>query len=498
MKRFYFLITALFVFSFMSAQYTIADVNLNGQAFKKLTGTVDANETLDNTSLWIIADSVRVATNAKLTITQGTQIFAETPQTVLLVENLEDLDGGGNPIGVSAFGEIDWQGTSTNPIVFNSLANAPGQGAGDDSAGQWDGIRIEGGGPGSNSGIIRYVRVMYSGLGSNGLELRNVGNGTTVEYVQVYKNDGTAGIRVNSGDVNLKYIVATNGADRGLRFDDDGDTGGGGWSGAGQFIVVNKDIPAGNAIEARDNTLPILSNVTITGVGFNSPGSTPDGNGFRVRDDGDLKIYNTVVTGVDRSVRIDNNSGIANGDSVFANSASFDNNPGQDSGTGFHSSADVFNPTSASYDPSFNNSVTPFSIVDSYVGTSTANSTPAGALDPFFDDVNYVGAVQAGDGNDWTFGWTVTLDGTVLSVSDNSLMPEIVVYPNPVQDNLKLNTNSNISAVALYNTLGKKVYENLSFDNNNKQIDMSQFERGVYLLKVMSDNVPQTFKIIKK
>jgi len=483
MKRFYFLITALFMFSFMSAQYTIEDVNLNGQAFKKLTGTVDVDETLDNTSLWIIADTVRVAQDAKLTITQGTQIFAENNETLLYVNEQ---------------GDMDWQGTSTDPVVFSSLANAPGQGAGDDTPGQWDGVRIDGDGLGTDSGIMRYVRIMYSGLGSNGLELRNVGNGTTIEYVQVYKNDGTAGIRVNTGDVNLKYIIVTNSVDRGIRFDNDGDPNDIGWSGAGQFIVVNKDIPAGNAIEARDNTTPIVSNVTITGVGFNSPGSTPDGNGFRVRDDGNLKMYNSVVTGVDRSVRTDNDTGIANGNTIFANSASFDNNLGQDMGTGFHSSADEFNPNSSSYDPSFNNTITPFTIVDSYVGTSTANSTPAGALDSFFDDVNYVGAVQAGDGNDWTFGWTVTLDGTVLSVSDNELMPEIELYPNPVQDNLNLNTNSNISAVALYNTLGKKVYEDLAFDNNNKQIDMSQFERGVYLLKVMSDNVPQTFKIIKK
>lgn len=479
MKRYYLLIMSMFMVSFMTAQYTIEDVNLNGQAFKKLTGTVDANETLDDTSLWIIADTVRVAPPGKLTITQGTQIFAENTETLLYV---------------NAQGEVDWQGTSTDPIVFSSLANAPGQGAGDDTAGQWDGVRIDGDGPGTDSGIMRYVRIMYSGLGSNGLEIRNVGNGTTIEYVQVYKNDGTAGIRVNSGDVNLKFIIATNSADRGLRFDNDG--GALGWSGAGQFIVVNKDIPAGNAIEARDDTTPILSNVTITGVGFNSPGDAPAGNGFRVRNDGDLKIYNAVVTGVETSVRIDNTDGITNGNSVFANSASFDN--ADDGGTGFHFSVGVFNPTSGDYDPTFNNSVTPFTIVDSYVGTSTLNSTPAGALDSFFDDVNYVGAVEEGDANDWTFGWTVALDGTVLSVNELAKAPEFTIYPNPVEENLSINTQANISAVAIYSTLGKKVYENLSFDNNKKQIDMSEFSSGIYLLKISADGVTQTLKVIKR
>jgi hypothetical protein len=338
---------------------------------------------------------------------------------------------------------------------------------------------------------------MHAGFGNDGnnaFHLNSVGNGTMVEYVQVYKNDNRA-IRLDGGDVNLKYAIATAGLDTGFRFDDDGTEG---WTGAGQFWVVNKDVAGSASIESRDGSSPVLSNITITGIGLNEPGSTPAGDGVRVRDDGDARIYNAVVTGVDRSLRIDNSTGISNGDSVFANSASFDNNPVQDNGTGFHSSAEIFNPTSANYDSNFNNSVTPFSIVDSYVGTSTVNSTPAGALDPFFDDVNYVGAVESGGSNAWTFGWTVALDGTVLSVNDNILMPEITVYPNPVQDNLKLNTNSNISAVAIYNTLGRKVYENLSFDNNIKQINMSQFESGVYLLNILSDNVPQTFKIIKK
>lgn len=477
MKRFYFLLLALCTSSFMVAQYTIEDVNLNGQAFKRLTGRIDVNETLDNTSLWIIADTLRVAESAKLTITQGTQIFAETAETLLYVNLL---------------GEVDWQGTSTDPIVFSSLANAPSQGAGNDTPGQWDGIRIDGDGPGTNSGIIRYVRVMYSGFNSNGIELRNVGSGTTVEYLQVYKNSGTAGVRVNSGDVNLKYIIATNSENLGLRFDNDG--GALGWSGAGQFIVVNKDIEAGDAIESRDETSPIISNVTITGIGLNSPGSTPVGDGPRVRDDGDLKIYNTVITGVQSALRMDNANGIANGNSLFANSASFDN--ADDNGTGFHSSTSIFNPTSDNYDSSFNNSVTPFAIVDSYVGTSTENSTPAGALNPFFDDVNFVGAVELG--NDWTEGWTLNLDGTLRegnNVSVNDFQKtEIKIYPNPVSENLFVLSSNEIAEVVLYNAFGRKVYENAGID----EINMSNFQAGIYFLQVTSGDFSQTLKVIKR
>jgi hypothetical protein len=498
MKRFYLLILSMFMASAMTAQYTIEDVNLNGQAFKRITGTIDADETLDNTNLWIIADTVRVASNAKLTITQGTQIFAETPLTYLIVENDEVLDANDNITSITDFGEVDWQGTSTDPIVFDFLANAPGQGAGDTSSGQWEGIRINGGGPGTNSGIIRYVRLMYPGFGNDGqnaLRFESVGSGTTVEYVQIYKNDNR-GFRINGGDVNLKYMINTNGEGLGFRFDNDDFDGPSGWVGAGQFWVVNKDIPADWAIESRDDSNPIISNVTVTGIGFNGSNQSPDGDGIRIRDDGNGRFYNTVVTGVGRAIRTDNGQSVSDGDSVFANSAAFDNDPNQDSGTGFHSSAETFNPTNSAYDPTFNNTVTPFTIVDSYVGTSTLNSTPAGALDPFFDDVNYVGAVDSG--SDWTFGWTVSLDGTVLSVDEITESPEFKIYPNPVEENLFINTNANISSVAIYSTLGKKVYENLSFDNNAKQIDMSEFSSGIYLLKISADGVTQTLKVLKR
>jgi hypothetical protein len=373
----------------VTPQYNIENIELNGQEFRRITGTININETLDDSALWIIKDSVQVAQQIKLTITEGAQIFAETPTTILLVNQL---------------GEVDWQGTASNPIVFNSLANAPGQ-PGDDTPGQWEGIRINGDGTGSNSGIIRYVRQMYAGFGSDGenaLRLDDVGSSTTIEFVQIYKNDQRA-IRLNGGDVGLKYIISTNGAGTGFRMDDD-------WNGTGQFWIVNKDIEAGNAIEGREGN-PVLSNITITGVGFNSPGEVPDGGGFRIRDGGNARIYNAVVTGVDRSLRYSGGSeqGVANGISFFRDSASFNND--EDGGSGFHSSAAFFNPTSPDYEPVFNNSVEPFTITDSYIGISTVNSTSAGTLGSFFTDVNYIGAVEPG--NDWTLGWCLNLDGTL-------------------------------------------------------------------------------------
>lgn len=372
----------------ITPQYNIEDVTLNGQNFRRITGIINFNETLDDSFLWIISGEVEVAQQTTLTILEGTQIYAETEDTRLQVNQL---------------GMVDWQGTSTNPIVFNALANAPGQGAGSEDRGQWSGIEIEGSGGNDNSGIVRYVRLMYPGSDDDSFQFTNVGDGTVVEYIQIYRN-GDNGFRVNEGTINLKYLVSTNPVDgeAGIRWDDS-------WVGAGQFWVVNM-LDTGDGIQGREGA-GILSNITITGVGFNDPSQDADGGGFRIRNGGSAQIYNAVVTGVDRSLRFSNGSEetVANGESLFANSASFEND--EDDGSGFHSSADFFNPTDNDYIASFNNSVTPFLITDAYVGTDTTNSRPAGALDPFFTDVNYVGAVEAG--NDWTIGWTVNIDGSL-------------------------------------------------------------------------------------
>ena len=368
-------------------QYTIEEVTLNGQTFRRITGIINFDETLDDSSLWLLSGQVEVFQQTTLTILEGTQIFAETEDTRLEVNQL---------------GVVDWQGTATNPVVFNSLANAPGQGAGNTDRGQWSGIGIEGAGGNDNSGIVRYVRLMYPGSNDDSIQFTNAGDQTVAEYIQVYR-PGDNGIRVNGGTINLKYMVSTDPFENeaGIRWSEN-------WDGSGQFWVVNM-LEGSEAIQGRQGS-GFLSNITITGSAFNNPSANPSGRGFRIRNGGTAKIYNAVVTGVDTSVRYSNGSeqGIATGDSFFANSASFNNEA--NNGTGFHSTTDFFNPTDDDYSPMFNNSVMPFTIVDSYVGTDTSNSTPAGVLDPFFENVNYVGAVEVG--NDWTLGWCVNIDGT--------------------------------------------------------------------------------------
>ncbi|MBP2831449.1 hypothetical protein J8281_04540 [Aquimarina sp. U1-2] len=371
-------------------QYTIEDVTIDGQDYKEITGIVNLDETLTNDNLYILNGEVAVEQSTTLTIEEGTTIYGVDETSRLRVRQ---------------FGTIAAEGTTEEPIVFTSFETAPGQ-SGNAAPGSWSGVQIEGSGPVDNSGVFKYVRIEYAGGGDDAFQLSSVGAQTTVEYVQVYRSVDNA-FRINGGGVNLKYIIATDCEDASIRYDDNNDAG---WEGNGQFWIINTTF-TGNAVEGRDDASAFISNVTITGSGFNDASSAPGGFGFLIRNNATARVYNAIVTGVETSIRYRNGSeDFLRTPSVFSNSTCFGNDEDADD-PGFHSSAEIFDPTDSSYDPIFNNSVVPFAITNSYIGVSTANSTDPSLIDSFFESANYVGAVQ--EGNDWTVGWTRNIDGTI-------------------------------------------------------------------------------------
>lgn len=70
-------------------------------------------------------------------------------------------------------------------------------------------------------------------------------------------------------------------------------------------------------------------------------------------------------------------------------------------------------------------------------------------------------------------------------------------YPNPVKGILNLSYAQRINAVEVYNAVGQKIQANTGNDTTT-QIDMSGFVRGAYFIKVTSDQVTKTIKIIKE
>ena len=247
------------------------------------------------------------------------------------------------------------QGTATEPIVFTSLSPNP-------QSGDWGGIvicgkagynlsyngtaglfQVEGGidnasgdglaGSGDaiaptpvdndNSGILQYVRIEYAGYAFqpdkeiNSLTLACVGNGTTIDHIQVtYAKDDA--YEWFGGSVNCKYLIAWK------TQDDDFDTDNG-FSGKVQFGLVIRDsliadIPTSEAFESDNNatgttatpkTRAIFSNITAIGprATLNNVGNSLFRAGAQIRRNSAISIFNSIIMGWPQGVLIDGTTG---------------------------------------------------------------------------------------------------------------------------------------------------------------------------------------------
>ena len=72
------------------------------------------------------------------------------------------------------------------------------------------------------------------------------------------------------------------------------------------------------------------------------------------------------------------------------------------------------------------------------------------------------------------------------------------IYPNPANNTLYVNATSNISKIEVFNTLGQKVMT-VSANDNHAQLNTSNLSKGMYMLKLHTDNgvVNQKFTIAR-
>ncbi|MHC0442582.1 hypothetical protein [Flavobacterium sp. 3-210] len=190
-----------------------------------LNGTITANMTLKKENVYVLVGTVYVAPNVTLTIQPGTLIRCDATTLTTLV--------------VTKGAKIIAEGTETDPIVFTSNKNS-----GDRNTGDWGGIILLGdapinksGGVGilefdldpqkaqyggdnkeSDSGILKYVRIEFSGKRTpankpiNGLSLAGVGSKTKLEYIQVTSCDDDS-FQFYGGYVNANNLVSVRSAD---------------------------------------------------------------------------------------------------------------------------------------------------------------------------------------------------------------------------------------------------------------------------------------------
>ena len=61
------------------------------------------------------------------------------------------------------------------------------------------------------------------------------------------------------------------------------------------------------------------------------------------------------------------------------------------------------------------------------------------------------------------------------------------LYPNPVEDTLNIKSQENISKVAIYNLIGQEVRV-LTPNTSNLEVDLSNLDSGVYIVKILSND----------
>ncbi len=70
----------------------------------------------------------------------------------------------------------------------------------------------------------------------------------------------------------------------------------------------------------------------------------------------------------------------------------------------------------------------------------------------------------------------------------------LTLYPNPAKDVLNLDVQ-NIKSISIYNSIGQKENE---YSYTDKQINISNLKKGIYILSVISDNSITRQKFIKE
>jgi hypothetical protein len=101
-------------------------------------------------------------------------------------------------------------------------------------------------------------------------------------------------------------------------------------------------------------------------------------------------------------------------------------------------------------------------------------------------------------GTEFTFPQTLyefTDTRDFLLLTDKNNLENFKVYPNPTSNKLYINSRKAIKKISLFNIVGEKI---LSFNSDQKEINISNFSRGIYILKIQfKDHKSLVRKIIK-
>jgi hypothetical protein len=88
------------------------------------------------------------------------------------------------------------------------------------------------------------------------------------------------------------------------------------------------------------------------------------------------------------------------------------------------------------------------------------------------------------------------MDESGVVVLDNFILNDAIkMYPNPVQNFLIIKSSLPITDVQVYSLLGELVKQ---VKGNFSRIDLRELNSGIYMIKIYSDQLSVTKKLIKK
>ena len=276
-----------------------------------LQGSIVSDLTLKSGNTYTLNGEFLVKEGATLNIEPGVKIVAQYDDRV-------------DYILVEQGAKINALGTASAPIIMTSSKEEPGA---------WGGIHICGrahtnaeGGKGSseiggatyggsndadNSGVLKYVRVEYTGYAfdeeheANGMTFYGVGNGTMIENCEAYHGSDD-GFEFFGGSVNVKNMVVVNCSDDSFDWTE-------GWNGKGENLVAFQEAEGTLGydcdclIEADNNennysatpvSHPVLKNLILVGNGGSK-------QGIRLRRGTEVEITSAKVSGKGKAVAVE-------------------------------------------------------------------------------------------------------------------------------------------------------------------------------------------------
>ena len=313
------LFTAAILFVGCAADDTV-DVTIDGGGGSggfgiPLGGTLTEDLTLTTGTDYLLETALIVPAGVTLTVEPGVVVRAITGSDVF--------------IAVLQDGTINAEGTAANPIVFTAATATP-------NPGDWGGLIILGrapinsvvggdvtstseigglpyGGSDANdsSGIIRYVRIEFSGGAAdaasenNGFSFYAVGNGTTIEFIQAFEG-ADDGVEFFGGTVDASYVSVIGAQDDSVDWTE-------GYTGNLTNVYIehrqihDKGIEGdGFNTDIGNNSSPVFwSAPTITNLTINGLGSTNENEAVRLRAGTRAIISNAFIQGFAEACDLD-------------------------------------------------------------------------------------------------------------------------------------------------------------------------------------------------